>query len=917
MKRLLGTLFLMVIVSGCSKQSADEYLTRAKTAIVNKDVDAAIIELKNVIRTSPDVGEARFLLGQLYLQKRQYQLAEKELNKALTLNYSIEKVLPLLSKSYHKTGADVALTKLKYKQKGLRPSQAAEITYYQLKSLINLKQTTKAQKLIAEIRGIETNSPFKALSQVLSFVNNDQVEIALQQLDVILQENKQHAETLKLKAELLLKNNQNKEALSVLRDYYALSPNDEENAFRFAHLLISQEQSKEAEPIIDKLMVQFAGNPLLNQLKSVTRFDAKDYKQALKYSEKAILQTPELTQLRLIAGYSAYYLKDYEKTNQHLSLIISELPAEHPALRLLAASQLELGLSMQASDTLTHLGDSNEEDALLFSSVGIALSKQGELVKAKKVLEQSTAISQSPEAIAQLGVLKLSLNDRTGIQNIEQALINPKITENRQYQETLATAYLSTKQFQKALNLADEWLQKNPKNLQGYLLQAAVYEKQQNLIAAKKVYQQALKIEPTNAQLKIKIIDINYLQGNIQQAQLSYQTLIDENPQLMSAWFGLYKIAIEQNKADELVKLLYDGVNKNPKNDKLVLLLAKLQIFKGDLKNASETLAPFAAQNAIPSAYWPLLAEVYIKQKHFDEASLHYKKWLVIQPHNRQAILGSLILFDMSKKNQKALKLVEEYLSRVGTDDVMQLLHSHFLIVTGNYQKAKASLDALPDNLQQSSIGQEVLGEIAIKNNNLLKALKHFLVAYKERPTARNTRFIAMSFAKTGQLNKAYQFLVEHSKKYPNDIDSMLLLANQQLPMDRNLAIASYEKILVKAPSNLVALNNLSYLYFEKGKYKIAQQKAEQALKYQANNVYVLDTLAQILMAQQSYPEALKYLEKAVVTANVDEEVYLNYIEVLLHLDKKLLAKRQIEKRQFKLASSQDKLAKLTSQYQL
>jgi len=919
MKRVFCAILLITIVSACSKPSTNEYLTRAKTAIINKDIDSAIIDLKNTIRSSPDVGEARFLLGQLYLQKRQYQLAEKELNRALSLNYAVDKVLPLLSKSYHKSGADVALTKLKYKQKGLKPSQAAEITYYKLKSLINLKQKIKAKELIEEIRGIETNSPYKSLSQVLSFVNDGNIAIALQQLEILSQKNKQHGETLKLKAELLLTNHQNKEALTVLRDYYALFPNDEENAFRFAHLLISQEQSKEAEPIVDKLLAQFAGNPLLNQLKSVTRFDAKDYQQALAYSEKAIQQTPELTQLRLIAGYSAYYLKDYEKTNQHLSLIVGELPPSHPALRILAASQLALGLSTQANDTLTRLDVINDQDALLFSSVGIALSKQGEFVKAKKVLAKTTEISESPEAIAQLGVLKLSLNDRSGIQNIEQALNTNKTEENQQYQETLATAYLSTKQYQKALKLTEQWLHDDPKNIQAYLLKAIVFKKQQKLYDAKKVYQQALKIDPSNYQLKVNLIDVNYLQGNIKQARLSYQQLLNDNPQLITAWLGLYKIATEQKQTAELVERLQNTVNTHPENTQLTLLLAKLQLFKGDFKGANETLASLSIKTNMPAAYWPLMAEVYIKQKDFEDASKHYKKWLAIEPHNRQAILGSLILFDMSRKYQEALKLVGSYIERVGTDNIMQLLDSHFLAVTGDFKNAQARLDELPLEIQNSSIGQEVMGEVAINNNNLLKALNHLLFAYKERPTTRNTRLIAMSYAKTGQLPKAYQFLLAHSKKHPKDTDSMLLLANQQLSMDKNIAITTYEQILTITPKNLIALNNLSYLYFEKGKFKIAQQKAKEALKYQANNVYVLDTLAQILMAQKEYAQALKYLEKAVVTDtdNVDEEVYLNYIEVLLHLDKKLLAKRQIAKRQFKLASSQDKIAEFTKQYQL
>ena len=70
-------------------------------------------------------------------------------------------------------------------------------------------------------------------------------------------------------------------------------------------------------------------------------------------------------------------------------------------------------------------------------------------------------------------------------------------------------------------------------------------------------------------------------------------------------------------------------------------------------------------------------------------------------------------------------------------------------------------------------------------------------------------------------------------------------------------------------------------------------------------------------MAEQNYEQALTHLEKAVKGNTVPEDVYLNYVEVLLLNKHNVLAKRKIQQRKFELESSLKKLAMLKSKYKL
>ena len=69
----------------------------------------AVIQFKNAVRLEPEHGEARFLLGQTYLKLKKLDVAEKEFERALELNYSKTQIIPLLSELYYQLGNETSL----------------------------------------------------------------------------------------------------------------------------------------------------------------------------------------------------------------------------------------------------------------------------------------------------------------------------------------------------------------------------------------------------------------------------------------------------------------------------------------------------------------------------------------------------------------------------------------------------------------------------------------------------------------------------------------------------------------------------------------------------------------------------------------------------------------------------------------
>ena len=84
---------------GCGNQSAPSLVAAAKVKLEQADPKAAVIELKNALQQSPQMPEARFLLGKALLGEGKPADALLELEKARDLKYSDNEVLPVLAQA--------------------------------------------------------------------------------------------------------------------------------------------------------------------------------------------------------------------------------------------------------------------------------------------------------------------------------------------------------------------------------------------------------------------------------------------------------------------------------------------------------------------------------------------------------------------------------------------------------------------------------------------------------------------------------------------------------------------------------------------------------------------------------------------------------------------------------------------------
>jgi putative PEP-CTERM system TPR-repeat lipoprotein len=904
----------LIGLSGCQKKTSEDHISAAKDFVVNGDQQSAIIELKNAIQVDPTQAEARFELGNVYLAQNNYQAAEKELNRAMELGYSPAKTIPLLARAYQRTGANAALEQIEHDLAELTSVEKAEVGYYKAQSLIQLDKTDEASALIKELMQLDTNSVYKGLAGVLDLVlveNNDE---ALEKALELRKQAPLNKDVLNVTARLYILNQQMTEAADVYVQYVQAAPDDIETRFVLANMLVKQNRTEEAEVHVDRLLKINDQNALLNQLKGVIRAADKDFVNAQKFSEVAISNGSSDPTVRLVAGYSAFQQGDFETAVSHLSMIAGSLPDNHAGLRILAASQLQTGMTTEASEVLKRLDSLTAADATLFSSAGYELLQSGEAKKAKALVERVESISETADDLTRLGVLKLSLNNIDGVLDLESAVA--KSPESVTAKTTLATAYLATNQLEKAMALADEWKKEASSDPQGFLLAGEVALRKNDFLKAEAEFLSASALAPNDNKVNMALVSLDIRNEKLDAAAIKLKNIIELSPHYLPSLTAYFAINQQQGDAAQGLEPTLAQLKKSPDNIDLVILAARMHASESSFDEALKLLSTIPADKNAPSAFWPSKGFSLLQSGNINEAESHYETWIGLAPNNREAALGQLLLLDSQNKYSDGLSLTQRYLT--ARDDMqVELLQSYFHVMSGDSESARSVIDGFTEEVQQLPFVRGVMARVKLTEKNAVGAVDDAETAFNANQNSKNLQVLVLAYDLTEQTDKSYELLENYSASKPKDLNALMMLAEKEMGKDKTSAIAKYESALELNQNNFVVLNNLAYLLMEENKLSDAFGFAKRAFDLKPNHAATVDTYAQILVRQNKPEEALEAYNRVMNEDVQNEEIFLNYIETLLINDSKTIAGRKLESRTFSLVKSNERLAELKNQYGL
>ncbi|MFV0448242.1 MAG: XrtA/PEP-CTERM system TPR-repeat protein PrsT [Vibrio sp.] len=859
---------------------ADKYLDNAIEYMEKNETSSAIIELKNSIQNSPNDAQPRFFLGSIYLQQGSFLAAEKELTKALELGIANEEIAPLLLRTKLNLGKNQEVINYIDNHRVSDPYLNSELLALKAMAELNLNQVDAAKQSLQLAGDIALDSQYVKLSLARLDAAQKNIDQALKTIDELLDKDDSNADAWIFKGHLQMVRKDFAAAAESYSKAFQLAPSAGQYTLFISRALVMSGQMDKAQPYVDNVLNQYPNQVLANDLKAAIDFSNNQFEPAKQHADRAINNGSTSLATSLISGVSAYKLKLYEQANHRLRQIQPRLPDDHLARRLYIVTQLKLGYIDEAIEELGKLNTDSKQNSAFLSQTSMELANLGRNEEALMLAKKAYVSDNSDFNEMMLGIVKLSANDASGIDELKHAVAEQP--DKRKAELGIGYYYLQLGAFDEAQNIADNWLKKNNKDTDALVLKGAVSQSQQHVEQAKKLYNQALTINPNHIQANILYAQILSAEEQWENAfQYAYRakTLAPGNE---SATNLLYVCSTKAGKTEELLSLINKQLAQNPSDLTLIPQKAMALVLNEQNSQAINLLESLPKQNQTPQT-WSLLGNIYFTQQRWIDAERAYLAWLNIAPADVNAHIRSIYISKLSNKYGSGIALADEAINVFPNDIRFPMLKTELLLESGKPEAAQQVLNTLDTNAHNLPYILKLQGTVYIQEQLWDKAISTFQQRYKAAPGVDTAKELATLYVKNHQASKAVNFLSATIQQEPQKARALqLLLADIQSVVDPKAATQQYIEIIAREPKNVMALNNISWLYIQQNNLHEACKYSARAYQLAGSQPAIQDTHGYCLLQAGETKQAVSMLEQAYQAVKTQPEIALHYVEGLI-----------------------------------
>ncbi|WP_102797884.1 XrtA/PEP-CTERM system TPR-repeat protein PrsT [Bowmanella denitrificans] len=880
---------IVLLVNGCSNnKSPEELVSDAEKYIKEGNQDAAIIQLKNAISSSPNLANARLMLGQIYLNQSDFSAASKELYRALDIGADRDIAVPILVKANYYQGAYEELDTVIKKYGELGAQATSSVALFSYLSKLRLSDSDIG---LEEYKGKLLGDDL-VIAEVNHAYAKGELEQALELTASYQQDPHEQIEKQFILGAIHYRMNNFQEAESLFKTILSSMPSLHYVRFLLIESQLALGASKDAQENVAKLLKVNASNPYVNLLNARALFQNAEYKEALPFASKAIQNGMNTDLANLIAGVSAYKSGQMEHAYRYLGRAVKSLPLEHIARKLLAEVQLSLGYTEEAKHALEQFKKYELYDANLFSQTGVQLALEGDVDAAKSFMGKANAIDQNNALnLLRAGMLKVATNDMNGIADIEASLEKDQnVQEARLF---LVEAHLQNNDPQAALKVAEEWIKTDPAS--GKALKGLVYWRQGEKQTAEREFKEALEHDETHLGAGQYLLNLYERDERYAEALAVGKKILTAHPDNLLQMANLVRLFYLAGQKDKLAPYFEQRMAEHPDimNIKYGAALAYRAL--NTPEKAVELLKPQLAN--LNEYGYMILGDANLQLRDLDEAREIYSKWRSNEKTNIQSWLRSIGVEEIDRKLDAATRLTDEALSYFPNASSLQLLKLNFLTQMNRLKDANDLLSSLRRADIKSVYLNKYAGELAIASKSYENAEELLSTFYQDKPSFSSAVLLAKALEGTGKVDEAATLLEDAFDRSEKSGVERHILAEFYLHNNRyEDAAKHYREVLAEYPKHLVALNNMANIQVELGQYTDALVYAEKAHEVAPKMPEILDTLGWSLYKSGEFPAAQNRLEEALSVSPNNTAIQLHLAEVLISRSEHIKARMLLNK---------------------
>lgn len=894
--RSWGAIWVLLLLAGCDRFASPETrVARADAAMAAGNYGAAVVDLKNALQKNPDLDQAHLLLAEAAWWLGDVRGAELQLGKIKG---------PVDAKRLAEIEIRVALAQGKAEEVLQRLTGDPQLLP------AGEQQLLRGQALIRLSRFAEAQQAFEAAAAA----DDNLIEARANALEARYAQGDRAGAQAGL---LALTRSAPESAVAWLTYGLTLSGSSDFNATigaltrarslaqrqlpapRQVALLVALAEAqlqagdiKGAADTSGALSRIAPDTPVAMYIASRISMAQNDYKSAVDKLRKLKATAPRFVEARILLGMALLAEGNAQQASVELNEVLGQDPAHSGARQLLAQIRLQLdnpdGALRMLAPALSTGADDTQVNALIEAARSRLGAKQS-ITLLEEMLEQDPQnrglASQLANAYLQAGEPdKAVALLRKGGENADDVRRAAALLGGIAASEGAAAARREI----------EAMLAANPRSPYLANLAAALYARTGDFDAARRALHDALERGTDPATLLLTLGQLEWSAGNRQAADAAIARLLELQPGNAAAHMAAGEIAMAGGAADR-ARSHFEAVRAaRPNSIDARMRLAQLALRGGAMKEADEFMAEAIALSPRRAEVHNAAGVLNLNSGRADQAIAQFRAATELDP---KSAVG---WFNLARA-QHALgqKLAEQASLARAVEAQPDWLPAQSALAfreieSGAIEAAIARAAAYRARHPRDVAALAFEGDIAFSARRIQAALDAYRAAYNLKPAA----VLAEKFYRAATIGKSgdpAELLMRWSKANPSDEAARGMLAEAALRSgERQRAIDEYRAMLKTHPQDIVALNNLAWLYHQAGDAR-AVDLARQAARLAPNSAAVLDTLGWILVEDGKVEEGLGFLTRAASAPQSDPEIRYHLAVALARSERPGEARRLLE----------------------